>query len=128
MSKIINTSTIGPTVLRGSDNPVTVTATGKGTTTGARHSGLSGASGVAWIITGAGTIASFGCFGTSLRRVGTVSNWLSSGSSVLFSHSIAGSRFRIFGGISADQLSRSNWVAAKADPVRISLRHALRFK
>src|SRR5215469_2511458 len=90
MSRIINTNTIGPITLRVSDNPLTITATGKVTATGAGNAGIYGGSGTAWRITNAGTVTSSGGLGITLRRGGTVQNGLASGSTALISGSTAG--------------------------------------
>ena len=71
----ISTSVSGPITLTAANNPLTVTSTGKITTTGSGD-GVSGASGTSWTVSNSGTIsASTGsASGIRLRGPGTVTN------------------------------------------------------
>ncbi len=72
--RTISTSVAGPITLRSTDNPLTITATGKVTSTGTGADGVDGPSGTAWRISNAGTVTSSAAYGIRLAGQGTVNN------------------------------------------------------
>jgi hypothetical protein len=70
--RTISTSVTGPVVLSAGDNPLTITNTGKVTSSGA--DGVQGPAGTAWAVTNAGTVSSSGADGIGLFTGGSISN------------------------------------------------------
>jgi hypothetical protein len=73
MSRTISSSTTGPVVLRTTDNPLSITSTGKVTSTGSAD-GIDGGTGTTWTITNAGVVSAAAGNGVSLASRGIVSN------------------------------------------------------
>ena len=78
MSWTINTVLTGPVVLAKTDNPVTITATGKVTSTASGADSIDGGSGTSWNITNYGTVSSRSAYGIKLS--GSASMLSNSGS------------------------------------------------
>lgn len=91
VGRTISTTTAGPVLLQSAilDNPLTVTATGKATSSGANADGIDGTTAAAWTIVNDGTVFSAGGIGISLAGAGIVSNGRMGGAAVI-SGSVAG--------------------------------------
>src|ERR1700722_10650097 len=74
MARKISTQIVGPVALAPTDNPLTITATGGVTSTGAGIDGIDGAAGTTWRIANDGTVTSASGVGVRLAGNGTVSN------------------------------------------------------
>jgi hypothetical protein len=74
MSRTINTAVTGPVVLTSQSNPLTITSTGKVSSTGAGVDGIDGGAGATWTITNAGQVVSSGGDGISLAGAGVIGN------------------------------------------------------
>jgi hypothetical protein len=72
--RTISSSVTGPIALQVRDNPVTITSTGKVTSTGTGNDGIDGPSGTTWTITNAGTVTSAAAYGIRLAGQGTISS------------------------------------------------------
>jgi P pilus assembly chaperone PapD len=80
----ISTSITGPYVLSAATNPLTVTSTGKVTSTASGVDAIDGSSGTTWTINNSGTLSSSSGFGISLTGAGTItSNGLISGKTAI---------------------------------------------
>jgi hypothetical protein len=74
MATTISSAITGPFTLSPSSNPLSITAKGKITSTGANIDGIDGDSGTAWAITNGGTVSSAGGWGINLAGAGSLSN------------------------------------------------------
>ena len=72
--RTISTSVTGPVTLSSSSNPLTITSTGKVTSTGNNVDGVDGRSGTSWTINNAGTVTSAGGYGIALGGLGAITN------------------------------------------------------
>src|SRR5581483_872487 len=73
-ARTISTNTTGPVILAPTDNPLSITATGAVTSTGAGQDGIDGPAGTIWTITNSGAVSSADNYGISLAASGILTN------------------------------------------------------